>query len=362
MTKILVIEDEEFIRENLIELLEDESFEVTSADNGKVGVELARKHLPDLILCDVMMPELNGYDVLKTLRSLPETEMIPFIFLTAKADKVDFRTAMLIGADDYLTKPCTQDELIAAIATRLEKKAAIDRISQEKVDELRNSILHSLPHELRTPLTGIMGFSEFLINECDDLEPSEIKEMGSCIYRSSQRLHRLIQNFLLYADLELLATNAEQVKALRSHRIEYSQRPIAEASQKIAAAANREMDLQLDLQESSAKISEIKLRKVIEELVENAFKFSEPGTPVRIVSRQETNKFTLAIVDRGRGMTGEQLANVGAYMQFERKLYEQQGSGLGLTIAKRMVELHAGELIVESIPNRETTVRLVLPA
>ena len=362
MTKILVIEDEEAIRENLIELLEDEKYEVMGADNGRVGIELAQKNRPDLILCDVMMPELDGHEVLKKLRSHRETEMIPFIFLTAKTEKGDLRTGMVLGADDYLTKPCTQDELIEAISVRLAKKAVIDKTSQDKIDELRSSILYSLPHELRTPLTGIMGFSELLINECEELQPPEIKEMGDAIYRSSQRLYRLIQNFLLYADLELSATNAEQVKVLRSHHTEYTQHGIAEACQKKAAAVEREADLQLDLQEGSAKISEVKLKKIVEELVENAFKFSEPGTPVQIVTRAETDRFSLAVIDRGRGMTREQITKVGAYMQFERKIYEQQGSGLGLTIAKRMVELHGGQLIVESIPEQETTVRVVLLA
>lgn len=126
MTRILVIEDEALIRENLIELLEDEDFEAMGAENGKVGVELARQNLPDIILCDVQMPELDGYGVLETLQADRETAGIPFIFLTARAERRDWRKAMSIGADDYLTKPCTQDELLEAIALRLKKKSALE--------------------------------------------------------------------------------------------------------------------------------------------------------------------------------------------------------------------------------------------
>lgn len=128
MIKILVIEDEKKIRENLVELLLEEKFTVLEAENGAIGVELARLERPDLILCDVMMPELDGYGVLEKLRSdYPEIGTIPFIFLTAKGDRKDLRQGMSLGADDYLTKPCSQDELLGAIETRLQKQE--DRVA-----------------------------------------------------------------------------------------------------------------------------------------------------------------------------------------------------------------------------------------
>jgi diguanylate cyclase len=125
MAKILVIEDEELVRANLVDLLELEDFEVFAAENGRVGVNLAQQHLPDLVLCDVAMPELDGYAVLEQLRQTPATAGIPLIFLTARATPADFRQGMRLGADDYLTKPFTQIELLDAIATRLAKHAAI---------------------------------------------------------------------------------------------------------------------------------------------------------------------------------------------------------------------------------------------
>lgn len=123
MTKILVIEDEESVRLNLVEMLEAEDYEAVSAPNGMIGAIGALNHIPDLIICDVMMPELDGYGVLETLRQDPSTATIPFIFLTAKADKGDIREGMKLGADDYLTKPFTRNELLQSITTRLEKAA-----------------------------------------------------------------------------------------------------------------------------------------------------------------------------------------------------------------------------------------------
>jgi len=277
---------------------------------------------------------------------------------------------MELGADDYLTKPCTQEELIEAIETRLKKQAALQKSTQDKIEELRSNIALSLPHELRTPLQGIMGFSEFLIYDAEELKPtagaalprSEIKEMGEHIKSSGERLYRLIQNFLLYAELELMASNPERLKMLHSHEINNSKTIIAEVSRAKAIAANREADLQLYLQDSTVNISETRLKKIAEELVENAFKFSAEETPVRVVSRNENNHFTLENLDRGRGIGPEYIDKVGAYMQFDRKINEQQGTGLGLIIAKRLAELHGGKLIIESIPGQQTTVRVILPS
>jgi EAL domain-containing protein (putative c-di-GMP-specific phosphodiesterase class I)/DNA-binding NarL/FixJ family response regulator len=127
MPKILIIEDEEAVRENILDLLEAEDFETLAAANGRIGVHLAICEVPDLILCDLMMPEIDGYGVLTALRQDPSTATIPFIFLTAKSAKSDFRQGMDMGADDYITKPFTRAELLSAIINRLEKYATLKK-------------------------------------------------------------------------------------------------------------------------------------------------------------------------------------------------------------------------------------------
>jgi diguanylate cyclase (GGDEF)-like protein len=156
MAKILVVEDEEAIRENILELLEAEDFEATGAENGLAGVQMARTIAPDLIICDVMMPDLDGFGVLKALRQDPVTATIPFIFLTAKAEKADLRQAMELGADDYLTKPCTPQEILKAIAARLERQRAITQpytLALRQAAERLNHLVHydsvtNLPNRL----------------------------------------------------------------------------------------------------------------------------------------------------------------------------------------------------------------------
>ena len=125
MKNILVIEDDKDVRENIVLLLETEKYRVTSASNGNIGITIASEILPDLIICDIMMPDMDGYEVLRNLSSMPLTKKIPFIFLTAKIDRDDIRKGMELGADDYLFKPFKAIELLKAIETRLKKSAEI---------------------------------------------------------------------------------------------------------------------------------------------------------------------------------------------------------------------------------------------
>ncbi|NET54634.1 MAG: diguanylate cyclase [Symploca sp. SIO2E6] len=137
---ILVIEDQQAIRSNLLKILSHVGFQTIGAENGLEGVELANNHLPDLIVCDIMMPDMDGYDVLQELLQDPGTAKIPFIFLTAKADKSDIREGMNLGADDYLTKPFTSDELIDTVLARLAKLEAITQPYLEDIKQAKDAV------------------------------------------------------------------------------------------------------------------------------------------------------------------------------------------------------------------------------
>lgn len=361
MKKILVIEDERVILEIITDVLEAEYFMVIGAENGRIGVEKALEFVPDLIICDILMPEIDGYTVLKLLRKNLVTETIPFIFLTAKSTKANLREGMELGADDYLTKPFTRDELMKAINTRLEKQGTIQRKTQEKLDELRSNITLSLPHELRTPLNGILGSSEFLIQEFQDLEESEVLEMIENIHIYAHRLYRLIQNFLLYADLELLSRDPNRLKLFTRGCVSNPKLIIREVAIEKARSFNRLKDLDIASENTNLKISEPNFRKIVDELLDNAFKFSSFGTKVKVIGRLVNHVFAVDFIDSGKGMSVDEISNIGAYKQFNRQIYEQQGSGLGLSIAKQIAELHNGKLTIQSIPLQQTTVTVFIP-
>lgn len=171
MKKILVIEDDQAIRMSILELLKLEEFQGIEAENGNQGVRIAKEHQPDLILCDIMMPDIDGYTVLTELQEESKTANIPFIFLTAKTERDDLRLGMELGADDYITKPFTTTELICAIKTRFKKheqylsqyQQAYAKVQElkRKVEEIKKQstskedMMTRLSEELRAPLSSI---------------------------------------------------------------------------------------------------------------------------------------------------------------------------------------------------------------
>jgi two-component system, sensor histidine kinase and response regulator len=361
MKKILVIDDEEWLREMVHMALAQKGFEVVEAENGSVGIEVARESLPDLILCDVNMEKVDGYLTLSALRNEPATASIPFILMTGLADHAGMRHGMELGADDYLPKPFTIDALYAAVDARLKKVQAVRQEAEKKLADLRDNISLMLPHELRTPLNGILAYGEVLSSEAGTLTPPEVAEMGQVIQESGKRLQRLVENFLIYAQIEMLAADPQKVGALRGKQALSPAALIEERARTQAASASRPHDLVLELADSPTPMSDEYLAKIIDELVQNAFKFSAPGTLVSVSYSELMGSLVLVIADRGRGFSTEQITHIGAYMQFDRKFHEQQGLGLGLVIAKRLAELHGGNLTIQSQPDACTRVVVELP-
>ncbi len=359
MTCILIIEDEDLIRESLEDLLLLEGFEVITAANGEEGLILAIEKQPNLILCDITMPILNGYEVLKQVRQNKDLNNVPFLFLTSIADRHSTRRGMSSGADDYLEKPCTKDELLEAIAVRLEKQKEIEQRIEEKMNALRTSITLSLHHELQTPLSGIMGLAELMIMLSDELLPSEILEYASGIHTSSKRLHQLIQNYLLHSRLVVMRSQGKT--RFTSEYPCNSQVIIRHICALKVKSGDRADDLELDLAEADLAISSEDLTKIVTELIDNAFKYSQKGTKVVISSHVVDSEWILKIQDCGRGMNEQQIANIGAFMQFERQFYEQQGMGLGLSLAKTLVEFYGGKLDIQSQENLGTDICISIP-
>src|SRR2546425_2056191 len=237
MQKILIIDDEEWLREMVHVALHQQGFDVIEAPDGTMGIELARKELPDLILCDVNMEKMDGYATLSSLRNEPATLSIPFILMTGLADNAGMRHGMELGADDYLPKPFTIEGLYAAVEARLRKAQTMRQESEKKLADLRDNISLMLPHELRTPLNGILAYGEILASEAATLPPNEVAEMGQVIHYSAKRLEHLIENFLIYAQIELLAADPQKIAALRKKQTTAPARLIEERARSQARLA-----------------------------------------------------------------------------------------------------------------------------
>jgi signal transduction histidine kinase len=358
MKKVLVIDDTEDVRSIITDALNLSGFEAIGAEDGENGIKMAREHVPDLIICDINMPRLDGYATLTAMRDHEATATIPFIFLTGASDKLNMRKGMELGADDYLTKPFTHQELLAAVNTRLDKQAELQKKSDKKLDELRGNITLALPHELRTPLNGIMGLANLLIEDYATMPPEEILETASFIHESALRLHRLIENFLVFSQIELIASESKKIEISPSITPVAVQEVVPDLARAVAARHKREGDLKLEIHPAELLIPPENLQKIVEELVDNAFKFSDPGQPVRVATEAINAQFQLTVQDQGRGLAAEQVSKIGPHMQFDRKTFEQQGAGLGLIIAKRLTELLGGRFALESKPGLGTTIRV----
>jgi two-component system, sensor histidine kinase and response regulator len=361
MKLILVIEDDPAVRGLIVDTIKTKGWRVIDAADGEAGLEAAFKELPDLILCDIQMPKMDGYAVLDRVRQNPKTAPIPFIFLTGLGEKPKVRQAMESGADDYIVKPFTVKELTGAIEARLHKQATFQETAEKRLNELRESLTFALPHELVTPLNTILGFSSLLVDS-PEISREELHEYALHIQRSGERLKELIEKFLFYAQIETTMADPQQRRALGERAPHVTQETVYAAARRVANEHHRLSDLGLSLASVNHRISPLHLERMVRELLDNAFKFSAPGTPVEVKTNTAGGLFRFQVIDQGRGFSAEQIQRVGANFQFDRKLQEQQGSGLGLSIARRLAEIYGGTLKIESSPGAPTVLTIEIPA
>ena len=356
MKKILIIEDEAIHREEIVEILKFKNFEVYSADNGKSGLIKAFSYIPDLILCDIMMPGMDGTEVLSRLRSNKGTSRIQFVFVTSLADKKEIRNGMLMGADDYLTKPFTVKELLMTVSKCLDKADNLNNLVEEELDHLRHNILAQIPNEMRTPLHGIIGLGTFLTENLSLLNSRDILEVGKTITESGITLLNTVNKYLVYVQLE---TNPAAL--LTESQLKCSSSVISGTASALAEKCDRYQDLDTNIEEMTLGISEYLFSIIVRELTDNAFKFSNPGTPVsvKLVRQGEIAEFT--IHNRGIVFPDGTIDKIGAFMQFDNTRPELKGSGIGLAISKKIVKMFNGTLSIKSTSELGTTVTVKLP-
>ncbi|MFC2101704.1 response regulator [Bacteroidota bacterium] len=488
MSKILIIEDDPILAESLAEFLQEEGMEAMIAIDGKQGVELASKELPELILCDIFMPKMNGYEVFAKLKSDVSTSLIPFIFLTAKAEREDILYGMTLGADDYITKPIDFDELLPRITKRMAKtretirrseikyhavfetahdaillirlsdfcivdanKAAEDMLglSREEIletsgkrfiketdlkeltskkdseyldviefhdieslwkrkddkpiqiqvngklidllgenyifmvarditekknyeqqlilakekaeesDRLKTSILSNISHELRTPLNGILGFSELLQ---EDLKNTEYLPMVENIYLSGKRLMTTLNSIITLSQLQagkvtIVFKHFDLVSALDNCCKSFEDAIIA-----------KKITLTKEIPEEFIVYTDLQLfKQLFAQIFDNAIKFTNEGRitiRAKTVTEKNIQWQTIEIEDTGVGIDPKFFEIIFQEFRQVSEGYDRkfQGSGLGLTISKRICELMSGKISLASTPKKGTTFTIWLPS
>lgn len=350
LMKILVIEDERDVRLNIVEILASGGFDSLNADNGRSGVQLAKERSPDLILCDIKMPDFDGYHVLAALRQDPQTAMIPFIFLTAKADKAEIRHGMNLGADDYLVKPFRRVELLDTIAARLKRHRAQAEI-QKQVDQLqqlnnqKNDLLSTITHDLRAPLTTIKVALQLM-----EAIPENRRQYTEIALNACEQGEELIQNLLDLYRLEVGETlapveplNLRELLCLTMNAFQVRSR-------------DAQQIFKVNLPETlpTIVVDSISLRRILVELLNNACKYTKSGGEI-CFRVHEIARSTQRIVLRFTIANQAEIPPQSLPQIFD-KFYRvpgrdrtlKGGTGLGLAVVKKLVDQLQGSITVKS--------------
>jgi signal transduction histidine kinase len=293
------------------------------------------------------MPGMNGYEVVAAIQQLPHCRDIPFIFLTAMADRAAQRRGMELGADDYLTKPCSERDLLEAIAARVRRQQPLRERIATLLAERPRAAGAGWSHELLTPLNGVLGGLQLIEAEADSIRPEELKELLGLIREGAERQQALAQKIILFHELERLRTAPRPAVP-----------PVCNAAEGVAAGARAgagrlkgQANVTVEATPAAVTATAAYLSAAVAELTDNALRFSPPGQPVTVTGRCEGARYLIEITDQGPGLTAEQCRAIGPFVQFERARREQQGLGLGLATARTIAELGGGELRLAPAPS-----------
>jgi two-component system, sensor histidine kinase and response regulator len=345
MKTILLVDDDSQLRSMFNMALTRKGYRVIEADSGVTGLELARIHLPDLILSDVHMPGGDGSTLLQEIRRDPELKSRQVVLITGRPDLVTPRQGMEEGADDFLVKPVSIKAVLSCVEARINRANVSWRVEDQLLADMRSAVPTNLPHEFFTPLAGIIGLMEIARSNFALLTGEEVQEIHNDVYQSALRLHRTLRNYLLILDIQA-GMPERLISPLPARRAEEC---VHNGVNEALRLNDRREDVKVRVQACSIWVKPEDLGRMVEELVDNACKFSRQGTEIEVALSAEGY---LTITDQGRGLTADEINRIGAFQQFDRKKQEQQGLGLGLVLVQRLAALCEARFSLNSEPGQ----------
>jgi two-component system, sensor histidine kinase and response regulator len=368
---ILIVDDIPDNIQVISNILYQKGVNIAIAQSGQEALSLTRKRLPDLILLDVMMPDMDGFEVCQRLKAEPVTREIPVIFLTARVQTDDVLKGFEYGAVDYITKPFNPAELISRVFTHLELKSARDTITaQNRQLAQQNQELHELnatkdkffsiiAHDLKNPFNALLSLSALLKDELHHYSPEDVERYIHRIYESAERSYTLLENLLEWARSQ-------------TGRLQFDPHPVylrnlVEDTLKIleAQAQHKQIAVFAEIPEAIVFTADLKMvAAVLRNMVSNAIKFTQPGGDVRVKAEIFNGWVRIAIADSGIGIKPDMLPNL-----FRIDVHhstagtsQERGTGLGLILCKEFVEKHGGTIEVESTIGKGSCFTVRLPA
>lgn len=366
---ILVADDNADMRDYLKQLL-SQRYQVQTVPDGLAALQATQQRLPDLILSDVMMPNLDGFGLLHELRANPQTERVPIILLSARAGEEAAIEGLDAGADDYLVKPFSARELLARvrsnlITTQLREKSLE---AQKELNNLKDLFVSIASHELRTPLASVKGFIQVAErslqkqlaennNNHKEILELNLRYLSNALHQAN-RLNQLIGQLLDFSRLQTQQLELNTVSGL--DLVSLARRTVEQQSLNIT---NHKLQVEASVAKLPLKADEVRLEQVLNNLISNAVKYSPPNTPVTIGVEQQDDEAILWVRDEGYGISPEQQASL--FDRFYRVRNKQnsrvEGLGLGLYISHEIVKKHGGKIWVDSVPGKGSTFYVSLP-
>lgn len=367
MVRVLLIEDEALLRQEIVEWLGYEGFDVLTASDGVEGANVALEHGPDVIISDIMLPRMDGHGVLLTVRSNPKTQLTPFIFMTAKATQHDVRAGMQMGADDYITKPFTLPDLVKAIQTQLDKRAAHKREIDKEVETWRQALeqehemamlktrmVAMFSHDFRNPLAAILSSIALVRDYADRMDKqhrlAHLNRAESAVRQLLQMLDDML--FLAQSDTGTFNVRPEQVDVGR-----FIENLTSEFQ-------HIHHDYQLECRIAPLKpitVDPRLIRQIAANLISNAVKYSSPGAVVQIAVDHTGDAYLLTVKDEGIGIPPADQARLFNAFQRGSNVQSVSGTGLGLAIVQQATDLLGGSIHLQSDVGMGTTISVSIP-
>lgn len=357
---ILIVDDEPNNLKVLYNLLTEYDYIVRAARSGSAAIETAQLDPPDLILLDIKMPNMNGYEVCQHLKTDSRTQDIPIIFISALNQVEDIVAAFNVGGVDYITKPFQFEEVIARVKThltiirqqekllwqseQLEKMMERDRERYEQITEIRDKFVRGAAHDLKNPLTLVSGYASMMINDPIVRQSPELKEMVQEVAGAGADMLDLIGNMLdvlRFQNSVILDKGRIDLNVIVDN--------VISAHQTLAAAKNIHLDFRTQFSEVPVQADTKLIQRVIENLVSNAIKYSPNESDVLVTTDCQDGKAILQVQDNGYGIPEYDMPQLfDPFYRSDATANKAEGTGLGLSVTKEIVEQHGGRITVDS--------------
>lgn len=361
-TSILVVDDNPLIQNVLKSLFSSIDYTVYTSSNGQEALQVLSSKAIDVIVCDVMMPEMDGYDLHIQVRDTADLCHIPFVFLTALGGDDDRLEGKSAGADDYIVKPFDPTELLAIVKGKVKRSQGLKKMSEQRYDAYRKRVIHTLSHEFRTPLVAINTGTELLLEQEGGFDVPKVTNLLQAIQRGGQRLEKLVNDFMLLQQVEAGI-------ARRLYEARHREKDLTNVVSQYFASKRNELEEQgftlneaYTCSENFVDIYEPHIMDILERVISNASKFCTDHKEIEVQIFPLGEEVAVEIRDRGIGIDVEKMHEaIDVFGQINRDKLEQQGGGLGLAIAARYAAIHNGRIEFQNRDGGGSIVRLVLP-